>query len=58
MKIELTTLEDIVNPEIIKAIDSIKKEKLKAIKYGDEEKANECWRVLKAFDLNVLYIRA
>ncbi|HDU4042401.1 TPA: hypothetical protein RFN24_002016 [Klebsiella aerogenes] len=58
MKIELTTLEDIVNPEIIKAIDSIKKEKLNAIKYGDEEKANECWRVLKAFDLNVLYIRA
>lgn len=58
MVIELTTLEDTLNPESIKIIDGIKNEKIKAIERCDEVKANECWRILEAFKLNVLYIKA
>lgn len=58
MNIKLTTLEDTAKPQFIKIIDSIKNEKAKAIEHGEEDKANECWRILKAIDINMLYIQA
>jgi hypothetical protein len=58
MKIELTTLEDTEKLNITRIIDALKKEKQKAIECCDETKANNCWRELESFELNLLYIRA
>jgi hypothetical protein len=58
MEIELITLEDTQKPAINQIIDSLKDEKTKAIKCGDEAKANACWRELEGLELNLLYIQA
>lgn len=58
MKIDLINLDDTKKIEINRIIDVLKAEKEKAVKNGDEVKANNCWRELETLELNILFIRA
>ncbi|MCD9480489.1 hypothetical protein [Photobacterium phosphoreum] len=57
MKISLSTLEDVNDPELQTYLDELKKRKEQAQVCNNEEVANAYWREIEAIELNITFIK-